>query len=121
MGKTIMIVEDEQHFQDLYKAILEDTDYRIICAYDGGDAMEKLEEKRPDLIVLDILLNIITGDTLFLYLKSMPEYAGIPIIIVSNVSKSDYTNLMRMDPEVVFLQKALVCENLITAIKAKIG
>lgn len=121
MDKTIMIIEDELHFQDLYKAILENTDYEIICAYDGNEALEKLDEKRPDLIILDILLNMITGDTLFFYLKSMPGYADIPIIIATSASKSTFRNLIEMDPDLVFLEKTLVWENLIEEIRNKIG
>ncbi|MHC4269426.1 MAG: response regulator [Planctomycetota bacterium] len=121
MNKTILIVEDERNFQEFYAAILEDTDYEIIRAYDGGEALVELEEKKPDLIILDILLDMVTGDTLFLYLKSMPEYADIPIIIVSNTSKHNYESLLAMDTRLVFIEKALVMENLITEIKAKIG
>ena len=46
MGKTVMIVEDEQAFHDLYTMMLEDTDYEIIRAYDGDEALAKLEEKK---------------------------------------------------------------------------
>jgi CheY-like chemotaxis protein len=116
-----MIIEDEDPFQELYAAILEDTDYEIIRAYDGDDALVVLERKHPDLIILDILLNMVTGDTLFLYLKSMPKYADIPIIIVTSASKHSYKNLIKMDPELVFLDKTMVTESLITEIKAKIG
>ena len=42
MGKTIMIVEDEQAFHDLYTMMLEDTDYDIVRAYDGDEALAKL-------------------------------------------------------------------------------
>ncbi|MBT6049019.1 MAG: response regulator, partial [Candidatus Scalindua sp.] len=55
MSKKIMIVEDDQSFHDLYTELLEDTDYKIICTYDGEEAMEKLEEEKPDLIILDML------------------------------------------------------------------
>ncbi len=61
MSKTIMIVEDEQNFHDLYSEILEDTDFRLIHAYDGDEALAKLEEEKPDLIILDSLLNTGTG------------------------------------------------------------
>lgn len=121
MVKTIMIVEDEQSYHDLYTTMLEDTDYGIIRAYDGDEAMEKLEEKRPDLIILDILLDMVTGDTFFLYLKGMPEYADIPIIILSNTSRRDYKNLNKVDPNLVFLNKKITKERLIKEIKAKIG
>ncbi len=121
MNKTIMIVEDERPIQELYARVLEETDYEIIRAYDGGEALVELEEKRPDLIILDILLDMVTGDTLFLYLKSMSRFVEIPIIIVSGASKHNYKNLMEIDPGLVFLDKALAMENLITEIKAKIG
>jgi two-component system response regulator VicR len=74
INKTVMIVDDEQSFHDAYTAMLEDSDYEVISVYDGDEALLKLEEKKPDLIITDIVLNMMTGDTLFLYIKSMPEY-----------------------------------------------
>lgn len=121
MGKTIMIVEDEQAFHDLYTMMLEDTGYEIIRAYDGDEALSKLEERKPDLIVLDILLDLVTGDTFFLYIKGMPEYADIPVIVSSSFSPKAYKNLKEMDPNLVFLEKPFTKEKLIDEIKAKIG
>ncbi len=46
MCKTIMIVEDEWAFHVLYEEILEDTDYVTIHAYDGNDALAKLEKEK---------------------------------------------------------------------------
>ncbi len=77
MNKTIMIVEDDQSFHDLYAAMLEDTGYGLIHAYDGDEALSKLEEKKPDLIITEVALSMMTGDTLFLYIKSMPENMNI--------------------------------------------
>ena len=121
MGKIIMIVEDEQAFHDLYTMILEDTDYEIIRAYDGDEALARLEEKKPDLIILDILLDLVTGDTFFLYIKGMPEYADIPVIVCSSFSAKAYKNLKEMDPNLVFLEKPFTKEQMIEEIKAKIG
>ena len=50
-----MIVEDELDFHELYTVMLIDTDYEIVRAYDADEALEKLENKKPDLIILDIL------------------------------------------------------------------
>ncbi len=115
-----MIVEDEQSFQDLYTMMLEDTGYEIVRAYDGDEALSKLEEKKPDLIILDILLDLVTGDTFFLYIKGMPEYANIPVIVASSFSPKAYKNLKEMDPDLVFLEKPFTKEKLIEEIKAKI-
>jgi CheY-like chemotaxis protein len=115
-----MIVEDEGYIQDLYEMMLEDTDYEIIRAYDGNEALSKLEEKKPDLIILDIQLDLLSGDTFLLYIKGMPEYADIPIIISSSFSQNLYKNLKEMDPDLVFLEKPITKEKLIEEIKAKI-
>jgi CheY-like chemotaxis protein len=117
----MMIVDDEQVFHDLYTEMLEDTDYRLIHAYDGDDALLELEKEKPDLIILDMLLDMITGETFFLYLKSMPDCADIPIIVLSCSTKRDYKNLLKMDPGIVFLDKAVTSERLIGEIKKKIG
>lgn len=121
MVKNIMIVEDEKRYHDLYTLMLEGADYEIIRAYDGDEAMEKLQEKRPDLIILDMMLDMVTGDTFFLYLKGIPEFADIPIIIISNSSRRDYKNLNKVDPNLVFLDKKITKERLIKEIRAKIG
>jgi CheY-like chemotaxis protein len=122
MTKTIMVVDDEQHYHDLYETMLRDTDYGIINAYDGDEALAKLDVKKPDLMIIDIILDMMTGDTLFLYLKSMPGYDDIPVIIVSNLSSYSYKYLREIDPALVFLDKIHTTgERLIKEIKAKIG
>ena len=103
--KTILIVEDEQNLHELYEVMLEGTGCEIIRAYDGYEALEKLTEKKPDLIILDLLMNMITGDMFFLHLKNMPEYADIPVIIISGYSERGYKNLRKTDPNLIFIDK----------------
>jgi len=105
MDKKILIVEDEQSFHDLYKEMLEGNGYDIISVYDGEEAMERVEQEKPDLIITDMLLNMVTGDTFLLYLKEMPEYADVPVIIVSAYSQKDYKSLKHIDPNLVYIEK----------------
>jgi chemosensory pili system protein ChpA (sensor histidine kinase/response regulator) len=105
MAKKIMIVEDEKDFQDMYTAFFEDKDYEIVFEYDGNEALEKLAQIKPDLIITDIQMSVVTGDTFFLYLKDMPEYAGIPVIVISSCSQRDYKNLKEIDPNLVYIEK----------------
>ncbi len=106
MSKKIMIVEDEKAFHDLYSVMFEDKGYDIICAYDGDEARAKLEEDKPDVIILDMLLDMVTGDTFFLYLKGMPAYADIPVLIISALSEKQYKNLKKIDPNLVYIEKS---------------
>lgn len=121
MSKKIMIVEDEKTFHDLYKIMFEGRDYDIIYACDGDDAMDKLEEDKPDLIILDMLLDMITGDTFFLHLKGMPEYADIPVIIISAFSEKQYKGLRKIDPNLVYIEKSyLTKEKLLEEVEKKL-
>jgi CheY-like chemotaxis protein len=119
MGKTILIIEDEKAFQDLYTVMFEDTDYKLTRAYDADQAMTRLEEEKPDLIILDMLLDLVTGDTFFLHLKQSPEYAGIPVIIASSFSAKTYKHLQEMDPALVFLEKPFTKAQLLETVKVK--
>jgi CheY-like chemotaxis protein len=121
MSKKIMIVEDEKSFHDLYKIIFEGKDYYIINAYDGDEAMEKLQEYKPDVIILDMLLDMVTGDTFFLHLKGMPEYADVPVIIISAFSQKHYKGLRKVDPNLVYIEKSyLTKERLLEEVEKKL-
>jgi CheY-like chemotaxis protein len=116
-----MIVEDDQNFHDLYSEILEDTDFRLIHAYDGEEALAKLEDdNKPDLIILDLLLDMMTGDIFLLYLKGMSEYADIPVIVISNFPKRGYKSLRVIEPNLTFFNKTITKEKLIATIETKI-
>lgn len=110
MAKRILIIEDEEPFHVLYKAMLEDKGYDIVSAYDGDDAMEKVKQEKPDLIITDILLDMVTGDTFFLYLKGMPEYADVPVIMISAFSQREYKGLKDIDPGLVYIEKSKLTE-----------
>ncbi len=121
MNKKIMIVEDEKAYHDLYRIMFEGKDYDIDYAYDGNEAMHALEQNIPDLIILDMLLDMITGDTFFLHIKGMPKYAEIPVIIISAFSKKQYKNLRKIDPNLVYIEKAyLTKEKLLEEVEDKL-
>ncbi len=116
-----MIVEDEKVLHNLYKIMLEDTGYEIIHTYDGYEAMGKLQEKKPDLIILDVLMNMVTGDAFFLNIKNIPEYVDIPVIIITAYSEKKYTNLKEADPNLIFIEKPhLTKERLLDEVEKKI-
>ncbi len=56
MDKTILVVDDEKPIADILQFNLIKEGYRVICAYDGDEALQKVEEELPDLMLLDIML-----------------------------------------------------------------
>jgi CheY-like chemotaxis protein len=105
MAKRILIVDDEKPFHDLYKAMLDGKGYDVVCVYDVEDAMENVRQEKPDLIITDIAMNMVSGDTFILYLKGMPEYVDVPVMVVSGIPQSDYKILKEMDPKIVYIEK----------------
>ncbi|RUL49441.1 MULTISPECIES: response regulator YycF [Lysinibacillus] len=56
MTKTILVVDDEKPIADILQFNLVKEGYQVICAYDGDEALEIIEEQQPDLMLLDIML-----------------------------------------------------------------
>ncbi|MFJ8264043.1 response regulator YycF [Rummeliibacillus sp. NPDC094406] len=56
MDKTILVVDDEKPIADILQFNLIKEGYKVFCAYDGDEALEKVEEVKPDLMLLDIML-----------------------------------------------------------------
>ena len=79
--KSILVVDDEQNIRFLYKEELEDNGYSVSVATTGEEALEKLNESIPDLIILDIKLPGIDGIETMRKIKD--EKGDIPIILCS--------------------------------------
>ncbi len=56
IDKTILVVDDEKPIADILQFNLIKEGYRVICAYDGDEALQRVEEEQPDLMLLDIML-----------------------------------------------------------------
>jgi len=56
VDKTILVVDDEKPIADILQFNLIKEGYKVVCAYDGDEALEKVEEVKPDLMLLDIML-----------------------------------------------------------------
>jgi len=88
--ETLLIVDDEEHQRLLYQEELSEEGYQVILAGNGKEALERLSESVPDLIVLDIRMPIMNG--LEALGKIIGKEKGIPVIIHSAYSsyKDDF-------------------------------
>lgn len=86
---TIMIVDDDIYIGNMLEEALQKKNYETLRAYSGTEAIYVLEENRPDLILLDLMLPGITGEAL------LPKIKNIPVIVVSaKVGIDDKVNLL---------------------------
>ena len=122
MAKNIMIIDDEREFQEIYAIMLESRGYNLTYAYDGDEAMQMLDDNIPDLIILDMAMDLVMGDTFFLYLKGFKKLSDIPIIIISSIPQIQYNDLKKIDPKLVYINKAdLTKERLLEEVDNKLG
>lgn len=87
MGKKIFIVEDELDFLSTLRERLEFEGYVVVSAVDGEEALGKIPEEKPDLILLDIMLPEMNGYQVCRELKRNPETETIPVVMVTAKSQ----------------------------------
>jgi len=83
----ILIVDDDPVFVEATKAVLESKDYQVSTAYDGDEGLQKVQDERPDLIVLDIIMPTKDGFTVCEQLKSDPAFLEIPVLILTSFAE----------------------------------
>jgi CheY-like chemotaxis protein len=84
---TILVVEDEFGAADVLMTALEDEGYRVVLAANGRQALERLAEIRPDLIIADFMMPIMDGAAMARVVRGDPEKRAIPIVMTSAVSE----------------------------------
>lgn len=83
--KTILFIEDEGALQKLMGSVLHEKGYTPLSALDGEIGMVMAREKRPDIILLDLVLPRKDGFTVLEELKAAEETKHIPVIVLSNL------------------------------------
>ena len=85
-NKIALVVDDEPAQLEYVSAILDDHRMNTISASNGIEAMDKIKETKPDVIILDIMMPGQSGLKFFHNLEMKKEYNDIPVIIVSGAS-----------------------------------
>jgi DNA-binding response OmpR family regulator len=85
--KKILLVEDDNFIIDIYITKLKEVGFSVQSAVNGEDALAKIKQSRPDLVLLDIVLPQVTGFEFLQEIKSMPELKNVPVIVLSNLGQ----------------------------------
>jgi len=81
--KQILVIDDDIHIGNLLEEILTREGYGVSRAYSGTEALLVLSVRRPDLVLLDLMLPGLCGE------EVLPKLAGIPVIVLSAETKAD--------------------------------
>ncbi|GAB5490409.1 MAG: response regulator [Phototrophicaceae bacterium] len=80
---TVLSIDDDESARTLFEMMLKRSGFNVVQAVDADDALEKLENLVPDLIMTDIQLPGMNGLELTSLIRERPEFNNIPIIVLS--------------------------------------
>jgi len=81
--KTILLVEDDDSVRHLLRLSLERHDFEVVEASGGAEGLDLLERRRPDAVVLDLMMPGGDGERLLTELRGAPATERIPVVVVS--------------------------------------
>jgi two-component system, OmpR family, KDP operon response regulator KdpE len=80
MSQTVLVVDDEQKLVDLVRAIMEKEGYNVVEAHNGYQAVEKVRDVLPDVVLLDVMMPEMDG---FEALKEIRQASNVPVIMLT--------------------------------------
>jgi len=86
MAKKVLVVDDDQNTVKFLTVALQEHGYEAVGANDGDEGLKKLQETKPDLVVLDVMMPKRTGFTLFKRLRKDDAYKGVPVIMLTGIA-----------------------------------
>jgi CheY-like chemotaxis protein len=91
MGESalILIVDDDYDFLEINRLILERAGYHVVTAAEPKQALARMQEEKPDLVITDLMMTSLDSGFFFARtIKEDPRYADVPIIIATSVSSA---------------------------------
>ena len=82
--KTILVVDDSPVMQRLTEKKLTNNNFTVYAAYDGAECLTEAKSKRPDIILMDVILPDSNGKDIVKKLKEDPDTANIPVVFTTN-------------------------------------
>lgn len=124
--KDILVIDDDRDLVDTLRIVLESRSYDVRVAYDGKEGFRRVQEKHPDLIILDVMMTTDTeGFDLAFKLQNHPELRHIPILMLTSFPKTMAEEgpgrfqhiLGEAWPVSVFLEKPVGPDELLSAVQ----
>lgn len=116
--KKIILIEDDPFLRNLMLTKLQKDGFDVVEAFDGEDGLSKINELRPALILLDLILPGINGFEVLQQLKSNQSTSMIPVIILSNLgSRTDVEKGLKLGAYDFMIKAHFTPEEIVEKIK----
>ena len=118
MTQKVLVVDDVKSEQELISSYLTGAGYQVITADNGSEAIAKVKEEKPDLIITDLVMPKVTGLELCRLLKKVPATADIPIIACTTKDRKMDQMWAKKQGVSAYVVKPFEGEQLLSAIRS---
>lgn len=91
----VAIIEDDKAIAEMYRIKFEAGGDKVLTAENGKQGLELVEKEKPDIILLDLMMPVMTGDEMLGILRKSDWGKNVKVIILTNVSKDDAQTKLR--------------------------
>lgn len=116
---NILVVEDHADMREMLAVLLQSEGFEVQTATNGEEALQRLKESQPALILLDLMMPVMTGDEFRARQLADPRYRDVPVICMT-AAHDGRERAARMRANEYF-QKPLDFERLLTTVHAMMG
>lgn len=114
-GSRVLLVDDEFSTAEVLALLLAGEGFQVTTAANGAQALERLDEAAPDLLVSDFMMPGMNGAQLIRMIRALPRYESLPVLLISGAPE---TALRRYDVEYqAFLRKPFGLEGFLNAVR----
>lgn len=117
----VMLVDDEQAVTNLLSQVLEEAGFEVQAFNSSVKVSKQLVEMRPDVILLDFEMPVITGPELAIMIKRNPSTENVPIIFLSGLNHEDHQLIGKLSGATTYLAKPIELAQLIKVVRQVLG
>ncbi|MEW6579810.1 MAG: response regulator [Chloroflexota bacterium] len=119
MSHLILIVDDDAELRTLYRMILEREGYTVDEATNGADALKYLSSHVPDLIIMDMLMPMLGGESVMRRIQQIPALREVHIIVLTAYLR--FRDTVRYLDADQFLVKPITPKQIVAAVRDALG
>ncbi len=109
----VLVIDDEPEITEIVETFLTEAGYQVAVENSPLEAVNKAQQFKPDVILLDIMMPGVDGYDICQQIKADPQFSGVPIIFLTGKDRSDDMGRSFRSGGDMFIKKPFSCERLL--------